>query len=139
MNQNRKLRGARVVGVFGVEAWPSPQSPFLLCLISKTQLKLQMGSKSLGLSSRGGFRIKGSSHLPGSWRYFFAARSVKFCKTFKLNTNILPSVLYGISSLNNLSSPQIYSFLQLECNYPESLQLLSFLLSSTLCVALVQN
>lgn len=51
INQNMNLWGIRVVGMFGVEAWRFPQSPFLVCLISKRELKLQMGSKSLGLRS----------------------------------------------------------------------------------------
>lgn len=84
-----KLWGIRVAYVFGVEVWKSPQSPFLVCIISKRELWLWMDSKSLGLRSCWGFRIKCSCHLPGTWRCFFAAASVNFCRTFKLNTSIL--------------------------------------------------
>ena len=38
INQNMKLWGIRVARMFGVEAWNSPQGPFLACLISKREL-----------------------------------------------------------------------------------------------------
>lgn len=83
INQNMKRWRTRGACVFGVDGRKSPRSPFLVCLISKRELKLQMDSESLGLRCCWGVRIKCFCHLPGNWGCFFAARSVNFYRTVK--------------------------------------------------------
>lgn len=88
INQNMKLWGIWAVGVFGGR-WVKISGPFPIFSHFNETTLAPAGLKIPGSQILPGFRWKCFCHLPGTWGYFSAAGSVNFCRTFKLNTNIL--------------------------------------------------